>query len=133
MNDIKYLSSTEYAKLHGVHPVTIRKLLAGRHIPGVIRTGRSLLIPDDAPLPRYDDTRQYDYEENIFLAMGDYASQNHTSKRRMQELYEAGELTGAIEAGGRIYIKSDYEMPTDGRIKSGQYIGWRDKYSRSRR
>ena len=47
----KYLSATEYAELHGLHPVTIRQRCARGAIPGAIKIGaRGWCIPEDAPL-----------------------------------------------------------------------------------
>jgi len=127
---MRYVSSKEFAELNSITVQRVRELLAERRIPGVIRTGRVLLIPVDAPLPAYGDLTKYDYSEGEYLALGDFAARNHTSKKRLHAMYEAGDLPEAIEAGGRLFIPASYVMPEDNRIIHGRYVGWRDKHKK---
>ena len=127
---MRYVSSKEFAELNSITVQRVRELLAARRIPSVIRTGRAFLIPDDAPLPSYGDSTQYEFSKGEYLALGDYAQRNHTSKKRLHAMYKAGDLPEAIEAGGRLFIPASYVMPEDNRIIHGRYVGWRDKHKK---
>lgn len=128
----QYLSSKEYAAKHGVHVITVRKLLAQRKIPGVIMTPRCALIPSEAKYPSQNDTQTYHYEECAFLSLHEYVVKAHVSVNRVLSLYKNGELDGVIEVGGRLYFPPDFELPQDKRLKNGKYVGWRDKYGKSK-
>lgn len=49
---IYYVSTSEYGKLHGKMEKQIRNLCNENRIPGVIRAGKDILIPIDAPYPK---------------------------------------------------------------------------------
>jgi excisionase family DNA binding protein len=51
----RYMSVSDAAKTLGVHPQTIYRMLWGEQIPGVIRVGRAIRIPESALelFPRY--------------------------------------------------------------------------------
>lgn len=128
----QYLSSKEYAKKHGVHVITVRKLLAQRKIPGVIMTSSCALIPSDAKYPSQDDKQTYNYEKCTFLSLHEYVTNTHVSVHRIMSLFKNGELDGVIKVGERLYFPPDFKLPQDKRLKSGKYVGWRDKYGKSK-
>lgn len=47
----KYISVTEFSKLHNLDPGQIRKLLASDRIPGATKIGNQWAIPADAEKP----------------------------------------------------------------------------------
>ena len=49
--DVKYLTSTEYAALHGKKDAIIRRLCRTDRIPGAILKGKTWLIPNTSPYP----------------------------------------------------------------------------------
>lgn len=49
------------------------------------------------------------------------------SVRRISGLCSEGKIVGAKKVSGVWILPKDAEKPADGRIKSGKYIGWRNK------
>lgn len=54
------------------------------------------------------------------------------SARRIQVLCTNGRIDGAAKLGREWAIPIDSEKPTDGRITSGKYIGWRNNGQQGR-
>lgn len=49
------------------------------------------------------------------------------TSRRIYDMLKAGRIPGAVRIGAIWMIPADLEKPADGRIKSGEYIGFRSK------
>lgn len=49
------------------------------------------------------------------------------TSRRIYDMLKAGRVPGAVRIGAIWMIPADLEKPADGRIKSGDYIGFRSK------
>ena len=48
---VKYITATEYAELHGKSRPMIKKLCADGRIPGAYKNSSGWMIPEDAPYP----------------------------------------------------------------------------------
>ncbi|NLT15402.1 MAG: hypothetical protein GXY05_13795, partial [Clostridiales bacterium] len=104
---MKYISSKEYAAKYNWNPVYVRMLLADGAIPGVIRTGRTLLIPENTPAPEWLDGTKHEYETGCYTALSTWADANNFSRSRLKDLYNAGKLPSIIEVGGRLFVPDD--------------------------
>ena len=51
-----FVTTAEYAKLHGLEVSTVRWQIVRGRIPGVVKFGRDWMVPADAPWP---ERRQY--------------------------------------------------------------------------
>lgn len=51
------------------------------------------------------------------------------SEKRVQVLCRGGRIEGAVRFGRIWAIPEGAEKPGDNRVRTGQYINWRDKYS----
>lgn len=49
------------------------------------------------------------------------------TSRRIYEMLKSGRVPGAVRIGAIWMIPADLKKPADGRIKSGEYIGFRSK------
>lgn len=132
MAKARYISAKEYAERHRLCYSNIRTLLAEHRIPGVKRTGRALLIPADAPLPKFNDKTRYEYEDSEYVAINVYSKTNGVSVQRIIANYQSGSLKedDIIEVGGRYFVSKTCIIPVDLRFKSGKYVDWRKKYGR---
>jgi len=57
-----------------------------------------------------------------------FAEKWNISRKHLQILCKQGKIDGAVKEKGKWYIPSNTARPVDKRIKSGKYIGWREKY-----
>lgn len=48
---VKYITATEYAELHGKSRPMVKKLCADGRIPGAYKNSSGWMIPEDAPYP----------------------------------------------------------------------------------
>ncbi|NLT12891.1 MAG: hypothetical protein GXY05_00965 [Clostridiales bacterium] len=126
----KFLSTGEFAEKHQIHPANLRKLLVDKRIPGVISTGRALLIPEDAPLPKHGDKTMYPYIEDVYLSLDAYCKQTGASKARVISMFENDEIPEAVTAGGRMFLPNGLKLDSDKRVKSGSYVNWRYIYGK---
>lgn len=62
-----------------------------------------------------------------FITVKDASSLWGITPRRIAVLCKQGRIKGAVKAAGVWILLSDAEKPADARIKSGHYIGWREK------
>jgi hypothetical protein len=63
-----------------------------------------------------------------FLSSVDTAERWNISVRRVALLCEQERIPGAFKIGANWTIPADAEKPPDARIKSGKYIGFKEKY-----
>ena len=50
--------------------------------------------------------------------------------RRVQYMCSDGPTPGVTKFGGMWVVPEDAERPIDGRVKTGKYKGWRDRYKK---
>ena len=55
------------------------------------------------------------------------------SSRRVQAMCCSGLLPGAFKVEGKWAIPIDAKKPIDGRVSTGNYINWRQKYCNKKR
>lgn len=58
----RYVSTPDYAEMHGKERKQITNYCKEERIPGVIRTGKNYLIPIDAPYPndkRFSENKEW--------------------------------------------------------------------------
>ena len=56
--ETKYLTTMEYAELHGKQDSIVRRICRAGRIPGAIQKGKSWLIPKNAPYPTDERVRK---------------------------------------------------------------------------
>ena len=64
-----------------------------------------------------------------YMTVNEAAEKWGLSVRWVHSLVQADKVEGAIRKGNMILIPATNEKPVDGRIKTGEYIGWRKSYS----
>lgn len=66
-----------------------------------------------------------------YVSVADYARQHGYSDRGIHvgKLCRQGKIEGAVMLGNRWLIPADTVIP-DHRVKSGKYVGWRDKFGK---
>lgn len=135
MAQIHYISMKEYALKHGLHYDTVRTHIAAHRIPGVLHAGHILMIPEDAPLPRYGDMTQYEYVHSDYISLCLFSKIAGTSSARVLRFYQDGALgdTDTIMVDGRLLISAKCKLPPDRRLRSGKYIGWRAKNGKGKK
>lgn len=67
-----------------------------------------------------------------YVSLVDYAKEHGYSDRGiyLAKLCRAGKIDGAIMMGKRWIIPADTVLP-DRRVKTGKYVGWREKYCKT--
>ena len=67
-----------------------------------------------------------------YVSLVDYAKEHGYSDRGiyLAKLCRAGKIEGAIMMGKRWIIPADTVLP-DRRVKTGKYVGWRDKFGKT--
>ena len=63
-----------------------------------------------------------------FMTVKEAAEKWHISVRMVQVLCKSGRIEGVSRVGVNWIMPKDTVKPTDSRIKTGKYIGWREKY-----
>lgn len=66
-----------------------------------------------------------------FLTIKEASEKWSISTRRITTLCVQGRIPGAIKAAGVWLLPIDSEKPSDARLKTGNYVGWRKKTSMS--
>lgn len=64
-----------------------------------------------------------------YLTLTEAAAKFNLTSRMLSSYCKEGRIEGAERAGNMWLIPETAELPKDKRIRSGNYIGWRKKYS----
>lgn len=62
-----------------------------------------------------------------YLTIKEVSEKWNISPRRIQVMCASQKIPGAKKFGRDWAIPKDAQKPTDARIKSGKYVGWREK------
>lgn len=62
--------------------------------------------------------------ENELMSVSEWAKAHNREPSAVRRMLISGRLKG-FKVGNQWVIPADAELPPDGRLKSGNYIGWR--------
>ena len=70
--------------------------------------------------------------ENKYITVKEYAAKYGVAERTVRQKLQGNKIPGAHKIGRDWLIPADAPYPEDGRIKSGKYQGWRQKYGQGK-
>lgn len=62
-----------------------------------------------------------------FITVKEASERWDITPRRVTALCQKGRIDGAVKASGVWILPPDAKKPADARLKSGKYVGWREK------
>ena len=66
------------------------------------------------------------------IPLKDYAKLHGVQTAYLRRLIQTGRLSTVIKKSGRYYIDKNEPYPADRRVRSGSYIGWRQRLKKNK-
>lgn len=66
----------------------------------------------------------------MLISLMEYAAKHGKDPDNTRKLAAAGRFTTARKIGRNWVIEEEESWPDDRRVKSGAYVGWREKYGK---
>lgn len=130
----------EYAQRHGKDPVVVRNKALRGSFETARKIGRQWFIDEDEPYGQTRSDQGYHRPEVMSLSGGipegmillkEYAERNQLNPMVCAQVAEQGKFRTARKIGRQWFIEPDEPFaPVDGRVKSGKYIGFRERYGK---